>query len=146
VVDQIELQAIPPRQLTAAFAAVLEAEVRRSKLLNDARSYENQVLSRSRSDAATRTNTALAARTALVESMGVEAKRVGKLVPEYRKDPQLFTRLRLTDVLGRIYTNAQDKIVLQERGDGRPRELRLQLNREPPKLKAPEPPKDDHGH
>jgi hypothetical protein len=30
-----------------------------------------------------------------------------------------------------VLTNVQDKIFLPQRGDGKPRELRLQLNREP---------------
>jgi hypothetical protein len=44
-------------------------------------------------------------------------------------------------------TNAQEKFFLPARADGKPRELRLQLNREPPKLKAPlEAPKTGTGH
>jgi hypothetical protein len=34
------------------------------------------------------------------------------------------------------FTNVQDKIYLPQRADGKPRELRLMLNREPP---APKP-------
>src|SRR5437762_1593120 len=43
VVEQCIVQRIPPRQLRDAFDNVLRAEVNRSKLLNEARSYENQV-------------------------------------------------------------------------------------------------------
>jgi hypothetical protein len=34
-----------------------------------------------------------------------------------------------------MLTNVQDKIFLPQRADGKPRELRLQLNREPPQPK-----------
>jgi hypothetical protein len=34
-----------------------------------------------------------------------------------------------------ILTNVQDKIFLPQRADGKPRELRLMLNREPPQPK-----------
>jgi hypothetical protein len=33
------------------------------------------------------------------------------------------------------FTNVQDKIYLPQRADGKPRELRLMLNREPPQQK-----------
>ncbi|MBN8483108.1 MAG: hypothetical protein J0L88_16090, partial [Xanthomonadales bacterium] len=45
------MQVIPPRQLKEAFARVTEAEVRRAKELNDARSYENQTISKARAEA-----------------------------------------------------------------------------------------------
>jgi hypothetical protein len=35
-----------------------------------------------------------------------------------------------------MLTNVQDKIFLPQRADGKPRELRLQLNREPPQPKS----------
>jgi hypothetical protein len=38
--------------------------------------------------------------------------------------------------MGPILTNVQDKIFLPQRADGKPRELRLMLNREPPKPQA----------
>ena len=40
--------------------------------------------------------------------------------------------------MGRVLTNAQDKIFLAESADGKPKELRLLLNREPPKPKTEE--------
>ena len=54
----------------------------------------------------------------------------------------------LGNLLSRVMTNAQEKFFLPARADGQPRELRLQLNREPQRLKtAPEAPKtDEHGH
>ena len=48
IVDQITLSAIPPRQLKKAFDAVNEAEVRRSTVINEARAYENQTISRAK--------------------------------------------------------------------------------------------------
>ena len=37
---------------------------------------------------------------------------------------------RLTETLGRVLTNVQDKIFVAESLDGKPKELRLLLNRE----------------
>ena len=41
-IDQINLQSKPPRKLAKAFAAVSEADVRRSQVLNQARDYKTR--------------------------------------------------------------------------------------------------------
>jgi hypothetical protein len=50
----------------------------------------------------------------------------------------LFTQTRLIESMGRVFTNAQDKMFLHANADGKPIELRLLLNREPPKSKMEE--------
>ena len=44
--------------------------------------------------------------------------------------------MALTKVLAEVLTNVQDKIFLPQRADGKPREMRLMLNREPPQPKS----------
>jgi regulator of protease activity HflC (stomatin/prohibitin superfamily) len=61
------------------------------------------------------------------------------LLPKYNENPSLFVQQRLTESLGRVMTNAQDKIFLTEGENGRTKELRLLLNRELPKAKTEEP-------
>src|SRR5688572_27850246 len=61
------VQVIPPRQLRDAFAQVSAAEVRRSKELNEARTYENQTISKARAEAEARKNIGETERTRLVE-------------------------------------------------------------------------------
>ena len=58
---------------------------------------------------------------------------------------ELFTQQRQSEVLRIIYTNAQEKVVAPSRASGGNRELRLQINREPPKPKVLDQPKGD-GH
>ena len=43
--------------------------------------------------------------------------------------------MQLVQAMGQVLTNVQDKMFLPERADGKPRELRLMLNREPPEPK-----------
>jgi hypothetical protein len=43
----------------------------------------------------------------------------------------VFANILLLDKIGRVLTNVEDKIYLPERADGKTRELRLQLSREP---------------
>jgi membrane protease subunit HflK len=136
VIDQCEVQSIPPRQLRDVFSQVTTARENRNKLLNEARSYENQVLSHSGAQASTITNEAVAARARQVQSITAEAKRFADLQPKYERNPDLFVQQTLVQAMGPILTNVQDKIFLPQRADGKPRELRLQLNREPPQPKS----------
>jgi membrane protease subunit HflK len=139
------MQVIPPRQLKEAFARVTEAEVRRAKELNDARSYENQTISKARAEAESRKNLGEAERTRLVEFVAAEVERFTNNLPAWRANRELFTQQRQSEVLRVIYTNAQEKVVAPDRGPGASRELRLQINREPPKPKVLDQPKGD-GH
>ena len=146
VVDQITLSAIPPRQLKRAFDAVNEAEVRRSTVINEARAYQNQTISRARADAQARINAGETERNVLVQSVRAEAERFKGLLAQYELNPGLFKQQRRNEVLQRVLTNAQDRIVLSHRADGKPREVRLQLNREPPVPKSAEAPAQEEHH
>ncbi len=138
------MQVIPPRQLKEAFSRVTEAEVRRAKELNDARSYENQTISRARAEAESRKNLGEAERTRLVEFVAAEVERFTNNLPAWRANRDLFTQQRQSEVLRIIYTNVQEKVVAPQRGASAGRELRLQINREPPKPKVLDQPKADN--
>ena len=141
VIDQCEVQSIPPRQLQDVFTRVTTARENRNKILNDARSYENQVLSQAGAQASSITNAAAADRARYVQSITAEAKRFSDLLPKYESNPALFAQMTLVQAMGPILTNVQDKIFLPQRADGKSRELRLMLNREPPapKMASPNP-------
>jgi membrane protease subunit HflK len=144
-VDQINLQAIPPRQLTTAFAAVLEADVRRGKVLNDARSYENQTVSRARSEAQARINAGETERNVMVKSVNAEASRFTAFLPKYKANPERFVEQRQLEVLQRVLTNIVDPLILPKRRDGKLYEIRLQLGQDQrPLPKLPDAPKEEH--
>jgi len=137
-VEQCVILSVPPRQLKDAFANVLKAEVMRSKLLNEARSYENQITNKAGADAESCINLAQTDRTNLVSDVSAQAERFQEILPQYKQHSDLFAQQRLTETLGRVFTNAQDKIFLTESSAGDRRELRLLLNREAPKPKTEE--------
>jgi regulator of protease activity HflC (stomatin/prohibitin superfamily) len=97
------------------------------------------VLINANAAAAARINAAETERTNLVASIAAEAQRFQDLLPKYCSNPVLFVQQRLTETMSRVMNNAQDKIFLPERADGKTRELRLLLNREPLKPKAETP-------
>lgn len=132
-VDQVKIESKPPLYLKNDFARVNQAVQQREQLLNEARKFENQTLSKAEADAVSIVNRAESDRNRLVESIRADADRFQKLLPKYRKNPDLFVQLQLAETLSRSLTNLQDTFYLQERADRQPRELRLLLNRLPPK-------------
>jgi membrane protease subunit HflK len=137
-VEQCAIQSVPPRQLKDAFASVSNAKNKRDKVLNEARTYENQATNKAGADAESLINLAQSDRALLVSDAAAQAKSFQDILPQYRRHPALFEQQRLTETLGHVLTNVQDKIFLADSGDGKPKELRLLLNREAPKPKTEE--------
>jgi membrane protease subunit HflK len=135
VIDQCEVQSIPPRQLQPVFAEVTTAREKRNQALNEANSYTNRVFNESGAQATSITNTAAVASANYVKSITSEAKRFSDLLPQYQTNSSLFVQQTFVQAMGQAFTNVQDKFYLPQRADGKPRELRLQLNREPPQPK-----------
>jgi membrane protease subunit HflK len=135
VVDNCEVQSIPPRQLQDAFTRVTTARENGNKLLNDAHSYENQVTNRAGAQAVTIINEAAAASANYVTNLTAEAERFGKLRPQYESNPGLFVQQTLVQAMGQVLTNTE--IWIEPTADnGKSMEVRLMLNREPLQPKA----------
>lgn len=135
-IDHCEVQSIPPRQLADIFAQVTIARQNRDKALLDAHSYENEVTNRADAQAVTIVNEAESAQALYVDSVNAEAKRFTDLLTGYTNDPNLFVQQQVVTAMAQVLTNVQDKYFLSQRVDGKPRELRLMLNREPPEPKS----------
>ena len=147
MVDQIELQAVPPRRLAEPFAAVLESEINRSRVINDARSYASRTVSQAKAEAEGIKSNGTSERKRMVEFVGAEASRFEQLLPSYERNPELFTQQHKTEVLLRVLAHAQERVLLPARQGRKPYELRLQLSRAPEIRNAPRPAPvpDDHG-
>jgi len=146
VVDNINLQPIPPRRLKMDFERVLAALVNRDRSLNEAKSSANQTVSRARSEAAVRINGGITESNQMVQFVAAEAQRFNELLPAYQRNPQLFMQRRQLDTLQRVWTNAEYKAVLPRSSGGKPIDLRIQLSREAQKPKAPDRPQTDEDH
>jgi len=135
VIDQCEVQSIPPRQLQDVFSMVTAARENRNKALNEANSYTNRVFNESSAQATSITNAAAVASANYVKSITSEARRFNDLLPQSVANPDLVVQQMFVQAMSQAFTNVQDKFYLPQRADGKPRELRLQLNREPPEPK-----------
>jgi membrane protease subunit HflK len=136
IVEQCDVDHVPPRQLQSVFDQVTDARVNRDKAILDARSYENKTTNSASAQAVSIIDVAEAGRSNYVASITAEAKRFNDLQPGFETNRNLFAQMQLVQAMGQILTNVQDKWFLPERADGKTRELRLMLNREPPEPKA----------
>lgn len=133
-----DVQVIPPRFIKQAFDDALGAEIERRKKRDEATSYAASLLSTAEGDANSILNAGQTEKTREIQSVLAQAQYFKDQLPHYKENPQLYMARVQTEAIGRIMTNVQDKIFLPERADGKARELRLLLNREPPKPVAPQ--------
>ncbi len=136
-VEQCAIQSVPPRQLKDAFASVLKAEVTRSKVLDEAYSYENQVTNKAGADAESHYQPGAVRQGPACERRGRAGATVrGDSARNTSGIPNCSRQQRLTETLSRVLTNAQEKLFVADGPSGNRKQLRLLLNREPPKLKT----------
>lgn len=135
VVDQCDVQTTWPRQpaVRMAFAAVLSAQINRDKLLQDASSYTNQVLTAANATSNSIVNLAESDRVLYVSDLSSRATNFINILPWYKTNSNLFVQQRFNETMGRLLPNIQEKIYIPERLDGKTRDLWLLLNREPTK-------------
>lgn len=131
VIENCQVKSAAPRQLADVFRTVTAARQNRDKLVQDALGEQNRILSQAGATAVAITNSAESARNRYVTGIQSDAEAFAKLLPQYQSNPQLYAQLELAKAMPQILTNAE-KEFLPQRADGKPRELRLMLNREPP--------------
>jgi len=139
--DPFDVQVIAPLDVRPAFESVLAAEQERSRKINDARGYANEVTLKAGGEAEAVISIGRSASNRLVSAVSAEASYFNEQLPHFERNPALFSRRRLAETVELVMTNAQDKFLFPARNDGEPRSLRLQLSREPAKLSSRETPK-----
>jgi len=137
-VENGEVRVIPPRYTKSAFDAALSAEIERRKAIDDAHAYAGRILSTAEGEANSAINAGQTDRTRLTQAIAAEAQYYQNQLPHYESNPELFMARVQNETLSRVMTNVEDKIFLPDRADGKARELRLLLNREPKKPVAPD--------
>ena len=131
VIDSCAVRSVPPRQLADIFRQVTAARENSGKVVEEARGAQNRILNQAGSLANAITNNAEVARNSYVNSIQADADAFAKLLPQYQSNPQLYMQMKLAEAMPQALNNV-DKYLLSQRADGKPRQLRLLLNREPP--------------
>jgi membrane protease subunit HflK len=157
-VDSMQLtQCIWPRQVNDSFVASIKASNEADKVVREAKGYAesklneaggeeliNAVLSKDLTDqqkeaywvnasgsAQQGIAEARAYRTKVVESAKANADYLQKLLPEYKKRPQLVLQRIYQDAMEEVLSNAQEKIIAQPDSATKNREFRVMINRDP---------------
>ena len=135
VIDNCQVQSVAPRQLQDVFARVTIAQQNQSRQINDANTYRDKTLLNAAAQSSAITTEAATASTNYVKAIQADAKAFTDLLPAFEMNRNLFAQQKLAETMALVLTNVQDKFFLPQRADGQARELRLQLNREPPEPK-----------
>lgn len=131
-IDQCTVLTTPPRQIADIFKQVTDAREKRAEILNSALNYENQTTNSAGAAAASIINLAQSAKFNYVTNLVAEAKRFNDILPAFRTNSTLYVQQTFVQMIGPALTTVQDKWYVPVQPGGKPYELRLQLNREPP--------------
>jgi membrane protease subunit HflK len=136
VIDQCSIDGIiAPRQLADVFAQVSTARQNRDRALLDANSYASTKLLDAGARAAAITNNAELDRSRYIVLLQADAKRFSDLLPQYETNTQLFVQVQVADMMSQALTNLHEMKALPTHAGGKPVELRIMLNNEPPEPK-----------
>jgi membrane protease subunit HflK len=138
---EVRIDAESPADVAEAFNLVTKAQNEGDIKIQEAETYARGATNRAVGEASVIVGGAMTVSNSLVVTVAAEADRFAKLLPRYNANPDLFKRRLLAETMQRVLTNAQYKLFLPERADGKQWELRLQLSKPPeiPKKETPKP-------
>jgi len=134
-VDLINVETRVPISVRSSFNAVQESVEDRNRRISEAKGYADEVTRKALGEAQAAISLGMTLSNQLVQAVSAEAKSFADQLPRYRENPTLFEQRLRAETMGSLLTNSVEKFYLPNRADGQPRELRLQLNREPEKPK-----------
>lgn len=120
-----------PRQINEAFLASHRASQESQKAISDARTYAENTLGEAAGLAAEKIAQARAYRTKIVETARADAEYLQKLLPEYRKYPELVVQKIYLDAVMYILNNVDEKMIIQPTKGTKGTELWLYFSRDP---------------
>lgn len=111
-VTSVNLQdAQPPEQVQSAFADVVKAREDRERLINEAETYSNDILPKSRGRAARQLEEASAYHDRVIAQATGEASRFTSIVKEYKKAPEVTRNRLYIDAMSTVLSNSSKVFV-----------------------------------
>ncbi|MDD2966337.1 MAG: FtsH protease activity modulator HflK [Desulfovibrionaceae bacterium] len=111
----VQLQDVhPPQEVLDAFKDVASAREDKSRIINQAEAYRNDLLPKARGRAAELQNQAEAYRATRVQNAEGEAQRFLALLGEYEKAKDVTRKRLYYEAMEDILTHANDKIILPQ--------------------------------
>ncbi len=117
----------PPRQVDHAFQALSRASQQSETAISEAKTYKELSMSQAAGAAQAKIARARAYSTKVVENAAANAEYLQKILPEFRKSPELFIQRIHSDAIVHVLEKADRKIMIQPtEGDGR-KEIRIMV-------------------
>ena len=133
-IDRVDVLALaPPRQVTAAFASVIESEQDRSSKISAARAAAARSLNEAAGEAARLKSEGETYKRQIVAEISASADYFTKVYEQYQKNPDIIAQTLRQDTLHRVLTGVDQKFLVHRNPTGQ-QQLRLLINPEPQPL------------
>jgi membrane protease subunit HflK len=119
-----------PRQVDPAFEAFISASQVKQTIISKARTYAEETLSEAEGLVAEKIAQAQAYRRQVVEAAKANAEYLQKLLPEYRKRPELVVQEIYLNTIEDVFGNADEKFVVQRAAGAKEGETRVLVSRD----------------
>lgn len=137
--EPVDVRVVAPKYVKESFDQVLAAEQDRSRAINQAQANASSTNSGAQALAKRMVFEAESETTRLIRKISTEANFFTSHLSQYQTNRNLLMSRLLTETLARVLTNEPDKkFAFPPDLNGKPYELRLNLNREPRNPKAAE--------
>ena len=111
-IEAVQLQDVdPPQQVAAAFKDVASAKEDREKLINEAQSYQNEIIPKAKGEAAQMVNQAKGYAQARVNRAEGEANRFLKTLREYNQAKEVISKRIYIETMEEIMPNVEKIII-----------------------------------
>ena len=120
-----------PLQVDDAFQQSIIVSQQKKATVIDAEAYRDKTINEARGPAEQKISEAKAYRTRVVEFAKANYDYLSSLLPEYRKRPELVVQKIYQDAIEEVLNNAEEKIFVQPAVEGKEREFRVVINRDP---------------
>lgn len=118
-VDTVQLQDVyPPSEVSAAFKDVASAREDRSRSINEAEAYRNEILPRTSGEVAEVLNKAEAYKRSVVEKATGESRRFMSVLAEYNKAKDVTKKRMYIETMEEILSSPGMEKILIEKGAG----------------------------
>jgi membrane protease subunit HflK len=134
--EPMSIERVPPLTTKSFFDEVQQSEQEQNNAINEARGYAQQTMRRALGDSNAVVSAAIGRSSELVQTVEAEAAYFKDQLPHFLENRELYTRRYLVENLRVALTNAERVVYMPANNGKEPRELRLQLSKEPQKLKT----------
>ncbi len=107
----------PPSEVIESFNEVSRAKSNREKIINEARTYQSELLPRARAESQRIIQSAQASAAARISQAEGEKARFDKLLVEYRRNPNILRQRLFWDCVQSILTESRKIIINDDEGN-----------------------------